>query len=85
MSIRVKSPDQSLIKIDGLITPSNWDDGGNVTALALSTFDEDEYVIEKGRKGDQLYSFIRKKVEVRGIVKEIDGIKRIKIKDYRII
>ena len=77
-------PHDRFVKIKGLVTPAGWDERGNVIALAISAFNEDEYLIEKNRKGDQLYTFIRKEVEVRGIVDESGGKKRIKIKEYHI-
>ncbi len=80
----MKSPGNGLVTINGLVTPSGWDEVGNVTALTISTFDEDEYLIEKNGKGDQLHYFIRRKVEVSGVINEVNGVKSIQIRDYRV-
>ena len=70
------------IKIRGIITPAEWDEKGNVIGLAISTFDEDEYLVEKNPQEEGLYSFIREEVEVSGVIKEMDGKKHIEIKNY---
>jgi len=74
---------KNMIKIKGIITPADWDERGNITGLAIATFDEDEYIVEKNKEGEHLYSFMRKEVEVSGIIKEMDGKKLIEIKGYR--
>lgn len=74
-----------LFKIQGLIIPVDWDEGGRVLAVAVSTFDEEEYLVEKDGKGDQLLGLLRKEVEVSGIVGIRDGGKTIKVKKYALI
>ena len=74
--------EKNTVRIRGIITPADWDERGNVIGLAISTFDEKEYLVENNRKGEGLYSFIRKEVEVSGVLKEMDGKKRIEIKNY---
>ena len=69
--------------VRGLVIPAEWDDRGNVIALAISTFDEDEYIIEKNREEERLYPFIRKEIEARGIIRDSDGKKRIEVRDYK--
>jgi hypothetical protein len=79
----VDRTDEKLIKIRGLVTPADWDERGKVRAIALSTFTEDEYVIEKNSEEKRLYAFMRKEIEVSGIIKETDGKKRIEVRGYR--
>lgn len=74
-----------LFKIQGLIIPVDWDEGGHVLAVAVSTFDEEEYLVEEDGKGDQLLGLLRKEVEVSGIVGIRDGGKTIKVKKYTLI
>ena len=69
--------------IRGLVIPAAWDETGNVIALAISTFDEDEYIIEKNREEGRLYSFIRREIEASGIIRDADGKKRIEVRDYK--
>lgn len=75
-------PDLGLFKIQGLIIPSAWDKEGNVLAVVVSTFDEDEYLVERDEKGEQLFGLLREEVEVSGVVGIKDGIKTIKVKKY---
>ena len=74
--------EQELITIRGLVTPYEWDEKGNVIAIAISTFDEEEYLIDKDKQSNQLLSLMRQAVEVSGFVKEENGKKRIKLKKY---
>jgi hypothetical protein len=71
------------ITIRGLVIPAEWDETGNVIALAISTFDEDEYIIEKNREEGRLYSLIRKEIEASGIIRDSKGKKRIEVRDYK--
>jgi hypothetical protein len=69
-----------LTTIKGLVIPVEWDDKGNIRNLVISTFDEDEYIIEPDQAGKQLMSSIRKELEVTGHVSEIADRKVIKVK-----
>ena len=74
--------DNEVITIRGLIIPADWDEKGTVTAVALSAFDETEYLISAEGKGEELLNYLRKEVEVDGILsKEKDG-RIIKIERY---
>jgi len=68
-----------LTTIRGLVIPVEWDDKGNILNLVISTFDEDEYLIELDQRGKQLMSSIRQELEVTGEVTEIEERKVIKI------
>lgn len=70
-----------LITIKGIIIPVDWDEKGNALALAVSTHTEEDYLVANDPKGKELLNFIREGVEVTGLVKEVAGIKIIKIKD----
>ena len=74
--------DHGLSEIQGLIIPSAWDKEGNVLAVTISTFDEDEYLVERDEKGKQLIGLLREEVEVNGVVGIKDGVKTIKVKEY---
>lgn len=77
--------DQREFKIQGLIVPVDWDEEGNPLSVAVSTFDEEEYIVEKDKKGDKLFGLLREQVEVRGEVWIRDGVKTIKVKKYVLI
>jgi len=70
--------------IRGVIIPMDWDEHGNVVRIAISSNDEKEYLVGKGGKGNELLSFIRKEVEVGGVVKEEDHRKVIMVKQYAV-
>lgn len=71
-----------LSTVRGLIIPVDWDQEGNVVGLALSSYDEREYRIEKQDKGIELFKFIREEVEVTGSIVEEKGKKTFKVKEY---
>ena len=77
--------DRVEFKIQGLIIPVDWDEEGNPLSIAVSTFDEEEYIVEKDKKGDKLFGLLREQVEVRGEVWIRDRIKTIKVKKYVLI
>jgi hypothetical protein len=71
-----------LLKIHGLIIPVAWDEEGNPASVAVATFDEDEYIVDRDEKGDHLLGLLRKEVEVTGVVGIEDGFKTIKVRKY---
>ena len=74
-----------MVKIQGLILPTEWDEKGDVVDIALSAFNEDEYLIDIDEIGRQLLSSLRVKVEAKGFVREEKGKKKIKICNYTIL
>ena len=65
-----------------MIIPTDWDEHGNVVALAISSNDEKEYMVDKKGKGRELLGLIRKEVEVRGVITEEDQKKTIRVSKY---
>lgn len=80
----MKKKKESIV-LRGLITPAGWDEKGDVVAIALSSFDEEEYLIDKDEKGIKLFSLLRFRVQVSGIVRNEDGVKKITVEDYHVI
>lgn len=80
----MSNSDHKQITIRGLIVPSEWDDTGNVISISISAFNEDEYLVDKDSISKKLLSYMREGVEASGFVREEAGIKRIKIKKYRL-
>jgi len=70
-----------LIAIKGIVIPVDWDQNGNPISVAIATHTEDEYLICNDSKGKELFNLIREGVEITGQVKEVAGIKIIKVKD----
>ena len=73
---------EKMSKIKGIIIPVEWDEKGNVVAVALSTHDEKEYMINRNSKGDELRALIREEVEVLGQVGQKAGRRMITVQEY---
>ena len=56
------SPAEGSITIRGLLVPVDWDEKGNITETAVSTYFEEEYLIERNARGEALLPFLRQKV-----------------------
>ena len=51
----------------GVIIPVEWDEDGNITAIAIATEDEKEYRISyANRKGKAIRKLLRKRVRIKG-------------------
>jgi hypothetical protein len=74
----------NMIRIRGIVIPVEWDEKGNVISVAISSQDEDEYLIENQEKGQELRAFSREEVEVFGVLTEEGDRKRIKVKRYNL-
>lgn len=61
--------DVNLITIKGIVIPVDWDEKGNVVGVAISTFNEDEYLVDRNEKGVELIRFLRLEVEIIGILR----------------
>lgn len=70
-----------LIAIKGIVIPVDWDQKGNPVSVAIATHTEEEYLVSNDSKGKELFNLIREGVKITGLVKEIAGIKIIKVKD----
>ena len=75
-------PEQTIIQ--GLIIPVDWDERGNVIAIAISTFDEDEYLIDMDEIGKELMSHLREKIEISGQYLVKSGKKMIRVVGYEV-
>jgi hypothetical protein len=71
-------------KIRGVVIPTAWDDLGNVTGIAISSHDENEYQVDHKGKGPELLLHIRKEVEAAGVVREEEGKKIVRIRKYTV-
>ena len=69
-------------KIRGVVIPTAWDNQGNVTGIAISSHDENEYQVDPKGKGPELLGHIRKEVEAAGVVREEEGKKIVRIRKY---
>jgi hypothetical protein len=77
--------DKELITLRGIIIPMGWDETGGVVAIGLSGADEEEYQIETNEKKGELLTFLRKEVEVTGLLRGQIGKRVIALKTYRVM
>ena len=76
----------SLATVRGLVIPVDWDEKGNVTATAISTQLEEEYLVEQNAWREALLAFLRQRVKVSGSVAvKDDGKKIITVKRYEVL
>ncbi len=74
-----------LTTVRGIVIPVDWDDEGNALAAAISSPDEQEYLIKQDAKGKELVGLMRQEIEVRGVVKKgIKGRKTVTVRNYRL-
>jgi hypothetical protein len=76
--------ENGLTTVTGVIIPAAWDRDGRVTGVAISTHDEDEYLVKRQAKGTELVRLLQKEVEVTGWAALDQGNKTIVVKDYRL-
>lgn len=81
------SRDQSgLTTLRGLLVPASWDERGKTTAATVSTYFEEDYLIDQNPLGEELLVFVRQRVKVIGFVREDqNGQKIITVKKYEIL
>lgn len=81
-----KGAGDELTTLTGIVIPVDWDEEGNVLAVAISSPDEQEYLIKQDAKGRELRGFIRQEMDINGVVrKAIKGRKTINVKNYKLI
>ena len=66
-----------MIKTKGIIVPVDWNEDGVAVCFAVSTFDEDEYVLETRLSKEEMAALIREEVEVTGELRMKNGKKTI--------
>lgn len=65
------SNSEIIIERTGIIIPVEWDDNGFPTAVAISTYNEEEYRIDEGNDiGKELKYLKTEKIKIIGAVKE---------------
>ena len=86
MIIGEKASVEDSITIRGLLVPIDWDEKGNITEIAVSTYFEEEYLIQKNVREEALLPFLRQKVKVIGFVKMDErGRKVVRVEEYEVI
>lgn len=75
---------EKLITITGIVIPVGWDEAGQVTAVAISTADEKEYLLDAAGADLALSDMIRQEIKVRGTLREEGGKKTIVAREVRL-
>jgi len=70
------------ITIKGIVTPVEWDEEENVTAVLLEGDNEEAYYIESNTQGDRLLEHIDAYVKLTGMVRELDGEKMVSVRTF---
>jgi hypothetical protein len=65
--------ESGLVTIKGVVVPVAWDRDGTVTALALATVDEEEFLLADNEAGRELRRWMHQAVEVRGVISQERG------------
>ena len=74
------------VTIQGLIIPVDWDHDGNVIAVAISSYDEIEYLVERTQKAEELLNLVHMQVEARGKLRVFEAKGRlITVEHYRVL
>ena len=83
----MKNKDASILTtVRGLVIPVDWDEKGNVTATAISTHLEEEFLVDQNAWGEALLAFLRQRVKVSGsVVLKEDGKKVITVNRYEVL
>ena len=82
----VSKNESSLATIRGLVVPVDWDEKGNVTATAISTYFEEEYLVDQNAWGEALLAFLRQRVKVSGsIIQNENGKNIITVGKYEVL
>jgi len=71
-----------MVTINGIVIPIEWDEIGNIVAIALSAYDEKEYIIDKRGKGIELINHLREEVEISGVVSQVENNQMITVTKY---
>jgi hypothetical protein len=72
--------------VRGILIPADWDEAGNVLAVAVSAPGEKQYIVEQDSLGKELKRFMRQEIQVIGVVRKgRKGWNRIAVKAYELV
>lgn len=80
--VKLSNKIQTMISVEGIIIPSQWDKQGNIVELAIATRNEEEYLIADKDQVTKLKPLLRKEAHVRGILQTKDGKKLIHVTEF---
>jgi hypothetical protein len=81
-----KGKGETSTTITGIVTPTDWDEKGNVVAVVVSSPSEEEYLIASDELGEELMELCGAQVMVTGVVaNDKSGKKTIAVKKYELL
>ena len=78
-----QSSKRGKVTAKGILLPSEWDENGAVLGLTFFTHDEDEYRVKVKEISPKLLEILRQEVMIEGYFQWEEGMKIIKIEDFR--
>ncbi len=73
-------------QIRGIVIAAKWNEKGDVTGVTIQTHDEQVFLVEQNKKGDELLNFVRRSIAVRGKVRQQrQGPAIIRVQSYEIL
>ena len=76
---------KDLITVRGILVPAEWDKSGRVLTTAVSTDQEDEFVIDSHNKGEKLCVHLRAEVEITGRLRQREGRRIIRVEKFTLL
>lgn len=74
----------TVVKVKGIIIPTDWNTSGDAVKVSVFTNDEKEYVVENTKTGRELLHFLRQKVMISGHLSERDGKRTIRVEEFSV-
>ena len=72
--------------IQGLVVPLKRDDDGNIVGVGIRTVNQQEFLVESSRTGQELNQHVFKEVIIQGTLRErLDGETLIKVINYNVL
>jgi len=73
------------VTIVGKVTPSVWDNNGNMIGISVAG-DDEIYVVELNRTGEEMFDFLDENMKVTGILRSApNGTQRIRVTNYEVV
>jgi hypothetical protein len=80
-----KEKEKKELTVTGFVTATEWDDNDNVVAIEITT-DDDNYMVDNNKQGEELFDFLDEEVEVTGFaLEDRDGAKWISVTSYEVL
>lgn len=72
-----KKVGNKLVTLRGVVIPVDWDRQGKIVATAISTHNEEEFLIKEDENSKNMIALINEEVEITGWCRKIKGKKMV--------